>query len=150
MEDPTIPCANCGHRWTHTTLVGCLAEDCDCEGYASPGETYTPKTLATAHQERDAAMEKAQRGTDPDWEAAAVEAVLSLVEREKVSSTPFTPDDVWDWLGTNGWEPPREPRALGPILRRLAKADIIRASGFTESRRRHGAPVRLYVAGAEA
>lgn len=134
-------CPDCGHpKAQHTALVGCLHDGndiCDCD--RSFKET---KTLETAHAERDAAMDKAERGTDPDWETKATEAVRFLA-----SIGDFNPDDIWERLEDQRVAPPREPRALGPVLKRMANAKLIRAKGFTESRRRHGAPVRVYEAG---
>lgn len=106
-----------------------------------------PKTLAQAHQERDQAMAQVEEASSPDWVTEATRATRDLAAlTQGQGAAPFTPDDVWDLLETRGVEPPREPRALGPILKRLTKAAAIRPVGFTESRRRHGAPVRMYEA----
>lgn len=131
-------CPSCGHADAHTPLIGCLHSAgntfCPCEAAWTP-----PKTIRQAHAERDEAMARAEQGTDPAWAEQAERAV-----RDLAAVTAFTPDDVWDRLHHLGVQPPREPRALGPILKRLAKDKVIRPGGFTESRRRHGAPVRIY------
>lgn len=136
------PCPDCGHATRVHSFVGCLDDsDCDCT------RTF-PNANATVEQARAEAaeaMERVERGTDPEWEAAAESAVRGLADLK----ASFTPDDVWEYLERIGVPPPREPRALGPILKRLANADVIRPKGFTESRRRHGAPVRIYKGGEE-
>lgn len=135
----TPVCPTCGHPDTHSALVGCLnVEGCDCSASWAP-----PKTLEDAHQERDAAMAQVSAGTSPEWKTEAEKAVTALATRGE----DFTPDDVWDYLTEREVTAPREPRALGPILKRLSNANVIRAKGFTESRRRHGSPVRVYEAG---
>lgn len=140
-------CPDCGHdKADHSPMVGCLSlsdpatdrEPCDCDRSFREDK---PREQMTA--ERDQAMGQAQQGTDPDWEADATKAVRTLA----VSGRDFSPDDVWILLEEGNVPPPREPRALGPILKRLAKVGEIRPKGFTESRRRHGAPVRIYEAG---
>lgn len=143
-------CPDCTHPKTdHSPMVGCLRMARDAEGTAHPESCDCdrsfredkPREQMTA--ERDQAMGQAQQGTDPDWEAKATQVVHALAQ----SGQDFTPDTVWVKLEEQRVAPPREPRALGPILKRLAKADVIRAKGFTESHRRHGAPVRIYEAG---
>jgi hypothetical protein len=133
------PCANCTHASYHSPIVGCLAEDCTCEDYQA-----SPKTITDAHAERDEAMGRAQQGTEPDWAEAAITAIRDLRDDRPT----FTPDDVWDLLTERKVRPPREPRALGPILKAMANgpAATIRPVGFVESRRRHGAPIRVYEA----
>lgn len=142
----TNTCPTCGHMDTHTPMIGCLHADgtsfCDCTT-----NWTAPKTHADARRERDAAMAQVHQGTDPVWAAAAEQAVVVML---RADNGYFTADDVWDALTTANVPAPREPRALGPILRRLANDGTIQATGFTESRRRHGAPVRVYVAGPAA
>lgn len=137
-------CPDCTHpKNHHSALVGCLhdgGEPCMCS--RSFKET---KTIPQAHAERDEAMGRADRGTDTDWAKEAQEATAWLA-----SIGDFTPDDIWERLEDRQIPAPREPRALGPILKRMSNAGRIRAKGFTESRRRHGAPVRVYEAGPQA
>lgn len=145
MSDPST-CPDCHHlKGGHSPMVGCLTmedgDPCDCD--RSFKEDKSREQMAA---ERDTAMAQAETGTDPNWEKVATRVVHALAQ----SGQDFSPDDVWVKLEEQGESPPREPRALGPILKRLAKADVIRAKGFTESRRRHGAPVRIYEAGQKA
>lgn len=147
MSTPN-PCPECGHpKDQHSPMVGCLhvivggvqnpEESCECD--RSFKEDKPREQMAA---ERDQAMGQAEQGTDPMWGAHAEQAVLDLA-----NAGTFTPDDVWVKLEEQKVAPPREPRALGPILKRLANRKSIRAVGFTESTRRHGAPVRIYEAG---
>ena len=105
-------CPSCGHAREHSPLIGCLYQDgqtfCDCQATWEP-----PKTHATARAERDEAMERVQRTTDPDWATAAHQAVADLALG---SPNGFTSDDVWDVLRVRNVTPPQEPRALGPVL----------------------------------
>lgn len=142
-------CPDCTHpKSQHTALVGCLHDGpdiCDCDRSFKEA-----KTQAQMVGERDAAKIRAESGTDPTWATEAAKVIYALAaqtEGEGPARFAFTSDDVWERLEELKVPPPREPRALGPILKAAAKADRIRAKGFTESRRRHGAPVRLYEAG---
>jgi len=137
-------CPACHHSDAHTALIGCLHQDgttfCDCQStWSMAQERFQPKTIEDAHQERDAAMAQVQEHTDPTW-ATKTEAII----RALVADGDFTADDVWDDLAKAGVTAPHEPRALGPILKRLIRAKVIQPMGYTESRRRHGAPIRVY------
>lgn len=83
---------------------------------------------------RDNGMARAEEGAGPEWMARA-EAAVMQVARTKAQ---FTTDDVWLVL-----DKPREPRALGPVLHRLARAGILENVGFqkTVQASRHRAPV---------
>jgi hypothetical protein len=148
MSDPST-CPDCDHpKGHHGSLVGCLHTEgdydtCDCDRSFKEDKSREQMTA-----ERDQAMGQAEQGTDPDWAGKAEAAVLQLARSTQTNAPgTFTPDDVWVKLEELRVAPPREPRALGPILKRMANAKVIRAVGFTESRRRHGAPVRIYEAG---
>lgn len=136
-------CTTCGHDTKHTPLVGCLEIDCDCTE-----ELAWTKTLEQARQERDASLDQVERGTDPDWANQAEAVVLDLAARERDGyAGEFSGDEVWHALKAREVPAPREPRALGPILKRLTNAGKITPSGFKESTRRKGSPVRTYNAG---
>lgn len=142
-------CPECDHpKGDHTALMGCLSDggECDC-GRSFPEAV---KTLEGAKAEAEEAQGRAERGTSPDWADAAEAAVRHLAtttEGEGPVRSFFTSDDVWVYLEETKAPECREPRALGPILKRLQKDDVIRVKGWTESRRRHGAPIRTYEAG---
>lgn len=138
-------CPDCTHpKNHHSALVGCLhdgGEPCMCS--RSFKET---KTIPQARAERDEAMGRAERGTDADWAKEAEKATLWVAR----IGGDFTPDDIWERLEDQKVPAPREPRALGPVLKRMTNAHLIKPKGFTESRRRHSAPVRVYEAGVNA
>ena len=59
----------------------------------------------------------------------------------------FTSDDVWHWLEVWDVESPREPRALGAVIRKMARDGQIRSTGdFVKSTRAecHGRPVAVW------
>lgn len=62
--------------------------------------------------ETEAAINKCERGMDADW----AERALEVVERICKDRFHFTADDIWYHI-----DPPREPSALGVVLRRAAK-----------------------------
>lgn len=88
---------------------------------------------------RDAAIERARRGSSAAWIEAANAAVRGLARR----GMPFTADDVWELCAPGT----REPRALGSVMMRAAKSGIIRKVGYVQSRRasRHCGPVAQWV-----
>jgi hypothetical protein len=100
-------------------------------------------TPATARAERDAAMDRADRH-GPPFDAAVLAAVRALL----AAGADFTADDVWDRMAAAGAAMPDEPRALGPVLRRLTDRGVIRNTGtFRPSARRHAAPISVWAAG---
>jgi hypothetical protein len=137
----TATCPTCGHPDTHTALAGCTYAEAD-RFCTCTTRWVRPKTLDDARAERDAALETVTAGTDPDWEAAAIEAVRVLAARHPDT---FTTDDVWDLLAERGAPECREPRALGTIMREALRHGVVRAEGYAPSRRRRMAPVRLYI-----
>lgn len=135
-------CPDCTHPKEQHTFLGCLNVStglCECERQFPQAQ----KTPERAEAEKTEAMAKAERGTDPDWAGAAIDAIRTLRDQGD-----FTADDVWVLLEERQVPAPREPRALGPILKAMSTggAATIRSKGFTESRRRHGAPIRVYEA----
>ena len=94
----------------------------------------------SARTERDEALARVEAGTDPNWAMMAEESVASLAR----SGKPFSSDDVWEALNSLRVEAPREPRAMGPVMRRMIVDNVITATGFAISRRRHGGTVRMY------
>lgn len=139
-------CPTCGHSEQHTALIGCLYQDgyvfCDCSSTWSLAQARVPqpKTLQDAHRERDAAMAQVDANADSAWKEAAWTTILALMDAMEA----FTADDVWDALAAARVTPPREPRALGPILRNMIQVGLIEAHGYAQSRRRHGSPIRIY------
>lgn len=141
----TTTCPTCNHPDQHTALIGCLHQDglnfCDCQSTWSAADSVPiVKTLADAHRERDAAMAQVDANADTRWKDSAWTTILALMN----TGDSFTADDVWDALAADKVTPPREPRALGPILRGMIRSGLIEANGFAQSRRRHGSPIRIY------
>lgn len=86
----------------------------------TPDEPMTfDAPLAAAARDRD--MARVDRAVDPEWRDLAYEAVV-----ETAAELPdgFIVDDVWQHLPA-GVEDPREPRAMGPVMRRAQSAGII-------------------------
>jgi hypothetical protein len=70
---------------------------------------------------RDAAIERVDRNADDDWKAKAMDAVRQVCRMRDE----FTTDAVWAILDREGVKPPREPRALGAVMRRASSAGLI-------------------------
>ena len=88
---------------------------------------------------RERAIERVRRAADLDWLAMAEAAALSL-------RGSFTTDDVVALFPEGGPET-HEPRALGAVMRRLAKAGAIRATPhYIESKSEtcHRRPKRVW------
>jgi hypothetical protein len=111
------------------------------EDFTQPRLDGTPPPLFDPDGS-DAAMAKAvarvDRAADPDWKEEAYAAGVQLCRmRER-----FTADDMWTLVAK-----PREPRALGPVMRRLVKDGHCIAT--RETRRseipvHHRCPLRVY------
>lgn len=114
--------------------VGCMVTGCDCTA---------SRRVVQAAEDRAAtatALANVEQGSDPVWVSLATDTVLNLAREGE----PFTTDDVWDHLAERGVEQPREPRALGPIMKSLQRSHAIKLEGYATSRRRHGALIRSY------
>lgn len=89
------------------------------------------------------AIERVDAAAPAAWKDEALDAVRTLAR----GGGRFTTDDVWDALAYLGVAKPREPRALGPVMRRAEREGTVRWTGtFAESRRRHRTPVRIWEA----
>ncbi len=143
-------CPDCDHLKRHHSFVGCMADDhdpCDCERQFPEHAKATDPERAEA--EKTEAMDRAERGSHAAWVAAADTAVLDLARDARRDGVTFTADDVWALLEERQVPPPREPRALGPVLTRLKRAGKLEGRGYRPSNRRHKAPVMAYAAGPE-
>lgn len=77
------------------------------------------------------------------WSALADIAVSWCAEHHDEITT----DDVWQRLADQGVDPPHEPRAIGPVMRRaVADGVIVSTDRYVRSRRpvHHRAPLRVY------
>lgn len=82
-----------------------MSDDDQRSFFTPPSEEVTKVT--------EKAIAKAERGTDPRWRMKALNALFGVCEWK----SEFTTDDVWTWLEIDEVVPPREPSALGPIMR---------------------------------
>jgi len=93
-------------------------------------------TLDQGRAKRDEALERVAANTNADWRVRALEMVFELAkyQRELVA------DDLWRYL-----EKPREPRALGPIMRAAQRAGWIAPTDrYVPNPNRHLTPSRVW------
>lgn len=84
------------------------------------------------------AIEKAERGMESDWAERAAQAVEEVAKTHAL----FTADDIWAFI-----EHPREPSALGVVLRRAAKDGICQCTDMYRQSVRpsaHKRPLRVW------
>ncbi|MFJ7590154.1 hypothetical protein ACIQZO_22760 [Streptomyces sp. NPDC097617] len=94
-------------------------------------------TLTAATAKRNNAVAQVDANADGEWKAYALGFIAELSGR----MAQFTTDDLWD----AGLIKPREPRALGPVMRRAAKRGLIATTGeFRASRYRNCAPLPVW------
>lgn len=89
------------------------------------------------------ALARVEQHADPDWLTSA-RAEVDFLARARDA---FTTDDVWERLENHDTPPPREPRAMGAVMRAAAADKVIEASGvFQQSSREinHNRPVMIW------
>jgi hypothetical protein len=91
-----------------------------------------------SRRNRDRSMAQVEAHTPDGWAAAARSVIIDLSNR----LPGFTSDDIW----ATGLPKTREPRALGPVLARLAREGVIVPVGYQQTRQasRNAAPVRVW------
>jgi hypothetical protein len=97
-------------------------------------------TLFDAEEARDEAIARVERNAPEGW----VQRAKEVTERVAASSFEFTTDDVWAALGDDR---PHEPRALGAVMKSMAKDGTIRTTGeYRKSSRTdcHARPVAVW------
>lgn len=100
-------------------------------------EQLSLPTVAQAKAQRDAAIEQVEHGAG-EWHEYAYAFVFDYLTRHAT----LYADDLW----AAGLTPPREPRALGAVLRAASLRGLMRDSGtFRASTRRHMTPGRVWV-----
>lgn len=85
------------------------------------------------------AIARVDQHADPSWKYAALRTLLAVAR----ALPTFTPDDVWTW----GLPRPREPRALGPVMRLAERRGWMEPTGeFVRSKipTQHQNPIRVY------
>ncbi|MGB5811744.1 MAG: hypothetical protein WBG86_14500 [Polyangiales bacterium] len=91
-------------------------------------------------KQRESAVKRSDEGANPGWKDEAYDAVMAVARARDT----FTSDHVWQVLGEGGT---RDPRALGPVMRRVERDGYIAATdGWALCLRpsRHRAPVRVW------
>lgn len=73
-----------------------------------------------AAAQRDVAIDRVDAAASLVWQEAAWRAITYVASVRKA----FTTDAVWFVLEKWGVEPPREPRAMGPMMRRAVSAKL--------------------------
>lgn len=96
-------------------------------------------TLFDAQEAQDEALERAERGAG-GW----IQRARDTVKLIALARFDFTTDEVWDALGEDR---PDEPRALGAVMKAMARDGIIRATGEYRKSGRvdcHARPVAVW------
>lgn len=89
------------------------------------------------------AITKVESHADPGWllqARGAVDAVAHLRDA-------FTTDDVWEALSQSNIADPREPRAMGAVMRKAQADGLIEPSGVYQQSSRevnHNRPVMIW------
>lgn len=92
-----------------------------------------------AARRRDAAIDQVDAGADPEWKDIALEFVYKLC----LDKFEFVAEETWE----RGLDKPREPRALGPVMKRaVALGYCMPTDRFTASRAvtQHKNQIRIY------
>lgn len=92
----------------------------DQPGALGPEPVLASPDPAAARAATQEAIERVDRAADPDWKAAAQNAVRLVAARQEI----FTPDDIWTLVVK-----PSEPRALGPVMLRAKRDGICEPTG---------------------
>jgi hypothetical protein len=89
------------------------------------------------------AMDQVEANALMSWKIAAQNAIRDLAGNNKE----FVADDVWGLLQRRGVPAPREPRALGPMMKLAAVAGVIEWTGVHKQSRQslnHQRPVVIW------
>lgn len=100
------------------------------------------KDLFEAIQERDRKIESVTWNATSEFHKTIRDVVMTIL----LIHDQFTADDIWveaDKRKINGFS--SDPRALGGLLKMMAKERLIRPTGHWQpSRRRHAAPIMVW------
>ncbi len=100
------------------------------------GEMWDKRT--DGEQARDEAMRQAEAAANEVWKSQAGQAILQVCQKNRT----FTTDDVWKLVG-----PPREPRAMGPMMSNAVRSEWCMPTDRTQKSTRvacHARPIRVY------
>lgn len=98
---------------------------------------------ALADLSRIDALQRVDDHADPDWREVAYQCVLAVARR----CATFTTDEVIDELASHPSVSTHEGRALGPVMMRAARNNVIVATDQfvnSEAVSRHKAPKRVW------
>lgn len=99
--------------------------------------------IIAANEARDKAIERVGKSSRPEWVLQIRAAILAVA----TSNDTFTTDEVWQYCEDHGIEPPREPRAIGAVMRELASSgQITTTDAYRMSARPacHRRPIRVW------
>lgn len=101
------------------------------------------KGVRRGDAERDEALARVESGADPEWLAKAERVIRTLA----YSGVPFIADDIWEWMPVDAGSV--DPRAVGPVMMRLAReGTIVKTGQIKSSQRRHSSPMTEWVGSA--
>jgi len=112
-------------------------------GYVDGMTTESLLDLLEAMKLADEAIKQSYDHAPDEWKLKAENTVRSLAHTRKQ----FTTDDVWEKLAEAGFAVPPEPRALGGVIRQIAKEGLIFATNaYAKSLRPvcHTRPIRIW------
>jgi len=89
-----------------------------------------------AEDNRDTAINNALKRAGEEW---AKEVTAELIKRIAVQVKPFLVEDI-----TQGLPKAHDARAIGGVIRRLAKQGVIRKCGYAPARTSHMSPKVLW------
>jgi len=77
---------------------------------------------------KNEAIDRVERNAPGDWKKIALKAVKWRAKK----GVPFTTDEVWADLEGANVEPPKEPRAMGAIMRKAVSEGVIVSTDKTK------------------
>jgi hypothetical protein len=105
------------------------------------GRLFDP---AEGERRRERAITIVDEAADNDWKDAA-ETAIGIVASRLVT---FTTDDVWAYLDVLKMPPPREPRAMGAMMRQAQRNLVIVPTARWQLSKRpecHRRPLRVWL-----
>jgi hypothetical protein len=94
-------------------------------------------------QRRDEALRRVEQHADPQWSDKALQAARLACS----FGAEFSTDEVWSLLEAAGVSPPREPKAMGAIMRKAGRLGLCEATERTKISTRpdcNARPVRIW------
>ena len=96
-----------------------------------------------AREAKTRAIDQVEANADDRW----TDAALTIVRQLAATREEFTTDDIWAALKRAGHRGPREPRAMGAVMRRARLAKIARPINRVRgsiSTVNHARPLRVW------